>query len=233
MQNGDKSLLEYLVNIEQKLDASKTPISLSKVVGEPFEHYLEKSKIYVSEESEKRLHDFKIKLTTSFSFIASLSLINLILYFFVQFAISNFIFALGIFILSITSIIFTSSLPKTIRSNHFLSYVRIDFYIVRNDVEVVRKFGISKFILLSITIILLLLSLFGALSPFILEITVFDNIVLLVSFILFIFISLLAPLCIVCLLIDFKMYRTYILINDKSYLIYQTYPRIYVEKLDR
>lgn len=37
MQSGDKSLLEYLDNIEQKLDASKTPISLSKVVGVSFE----------------------------------------------------------------------------------------------------------------------------------------------------------------------------------------------------
>lgn len=37
MQNRDKSLLEYLDNIEQKLDASKTPISLSKVVGVSFE----------------------------------------------------------------------------------------------------------------------------------------------------------------------------------------------------
>lgn len=233
MQNGDKSLLEYLDNIEQKLDASKTPISLSKVVGEPFEKYLEKSKIFISEDSDKRLHDFKIKLITPFVFIALLSFINLVLFFFAKFAITNLILALIIFILSVSSIILIILLPKKVMTNHFLSYVRIDFYIVRNDVEVVRKFGVAKLSLIITTVTIFFLSVFGAFSPLMNDIIIFDNIILTIQFIFFLIIAFITPLCLTCLFLDLKMYRTYILINDKSYLIYQTYPRIYVEKNDR
>ena len=160
MEDNNKSVFERLDKLEEIIvnDNSNKQVSVSELIGEPFDKYMETSQVYYYEPDERAFRNYKKKYIKRYSIFISIFSILLILHTLISiftktFLIGLFIADLLLISLPVFYLINIIKLPNKRIANSKWNFINHRFYICDNQLKVEKNKGTINYIILAYQIL--------------------------------------------------------------------------------